>query len=674
VTTITVKDSAGLVSALKAAKAGDVVQLAAGNYSNVTLSGLKFAGTVTITSQDPNHMAVMNGFTVKDSDGLKFQGLEMNVDPGKAYPYQVWSSNNVTFDGVKVHGTMDDNPHNDVGGVQIRNSTNVTVSNSEFQQLEHGISHLDSNGITVNNNYFHDLRTDGVRGGGSSKVTVKDNFFTDFDPAEGDHPDAIQLWTTNTTKIASDIVITGNVVVRGEGSAIQGVFLRDQVGGLPFTNVTISNNMVVGGLTQGIGVVGGQNVTISNNTVVGLPDQRSSILTNDVTGTVSNNTGTHFRIDPGPAESGNKTVESPTDGGKAVQTAWLLANGRTVGGDLAAKSSGLNGLVALGGGGLTIVHAGSLTGSLLDAAAKSAMDTIEATRLQAVKLTGTDGADRLAADGVHDTRIEAGAGDDMLYGGGVGHNTLIGGAGNDKYVVQSEYDNVVEAAGGGTDVVTAYVDYSLTDNVEELKLIGDGLYGGGNALDNKITGSAGDDEIRGNGGNDALFGGSDGNDRMFGGDGNDTLSAGLGNDTLSGDAGNDKLSADDGNDSLSGGAGADTMEGGAGADTLSGGAGADMFVFREGDLSKTPDRITDFSRADGDRISVASIDANVGVAGDQKFAFIGTSAFHHVAGELRFDVAGGVTTVYGDTNGDGAADFSLVLPGAGTLQATDFLL
>ncbi|MBL8556598.1 MAG: right-handed parallel beta-helix repeat-containing protein [Phenylobacterium sp.] len=671
-TTITVKDSAGLVSALKAAKAGDVVQLASGDYSAVSLVGLKFAGTVTVTSQDPAHMATLNGLIVKDSEGLTFKGLDMNVAAAKDFPYQVLSSNNVTFDGVKVHGSLDGNIQNDAAGMQIRNSTNVTVSNSEFQQLKHGVSHLDNTGITFSNNSFHDIRTDGIRGGGSSKVTIKDNYFTNFEPAEGDHPDAIQLWTTNTTKIASDIVITGNVVVRGEGSAIQGIFLRDQVGGLPFTNVTISGNLVVGGLTQGIGVNGGQNVTITNNIVAGLPDQRSSVLTENVVGTVTNNTGTQYSIDTGSTQSGNKLIESPADGGKAVQAAWLSANGRATGGDVAGKGGALQNVVA---GGLSIVNAASLTTSLLDAAARTAASKIEIIRVQSVKLTGTSGNDTLKVDGARDTRIEGGAGDDMLYGGGVGHNTLVGGAGDDKYYVKSEYDNVVEAANGGADVVTAYVDYALTDNVEDLKLIGDGLYGAGNALDNKITGSAGDDEIRGNAGNDTLFGGSDGNDRMYGGEGNDVLNGDLGNDTLVGDAGNDKLIADDGADSLSGGTGNDTMEGGAGADTLSGGAGADMFVFREGDLAaKTPDRITDFSRADGDKISLAAIDANTGVAGDQKFAFIGTAAFHKVAGELRFDVAGGTTTVYGDTNGDGVADFSLVLPGAGTMQATDFLL
>jgi len=61
-------------------------------------------------------------------------------------------------------------------------------------------------------------------------------------------------------------------------------------------------------------------------------------------------------------------------------------------------------------------------------------------------------------------------------------------------------------------------------------------------------------------------------------------------------------------------------------------------------------------------------------AGDQAFRFIGGSAFGRHAGELRATVAGGVTTVSGDVDGDGMADFSIALAGPPTLQAGDFVL
>ena len=86
------------------------------------------------------------------------------------------------------------------------------------------------------------------------------------------------------------------------------------------------------------------------------------------------------------------------------------------------------------------------------------------------------------------------------------------------------------------------------------------------------------------------------------------------------------------------------------------------------------DRITDFSHAQGDRIDLAAIDANAGVAGDQAFSFIGSGLYTGVAGQLRYAVAGSTTTIAGDLNGDSVSDFHIVLTGAIGLVAADFVL
>lgn len=55
----------------------------------------------------------------------------------------------------------------------------------------------------------------------------------------------------------------------------------------------------------------------------------------------------------------------------------------------------------------------------------------------------------------------------------------------------------------------------------------------------------------------------------------------------------------------------------------------------------TADRIYDFSFAEGDRIDLAPVDANFIFSGNQAFDFIGTQAFTHTAGELRYTQSGG---------------------------------
>ena len=76
---------------------------------------------------------------------------------------------------------------------------------------------------------------------------------------------------------------------------------------------------------------------------------------------------------------------------------------------------------------------------------------------------------------------------------------------------------------------------------------------------------------------------------------------GAGNFTGTGNGSNNLITGGIGADTLSGGGGADTLIGGAGADTLTGGLGSDTFILAKGDANG--DLITDFSRAQGDKIS-----------------------------------------------------------------------
>lgn len=179
---------------------------------------------------------------------------------------------------------------------------------------------------------------------------------------------------------------------------------------------------------------------------------------------------------------------------------------------------------------------------------------------------------------------------------------------------------------------------------------------------------AGNDTITGTGFADVISSGG-GNDVVSGGSGNDTLYGNTGNDTLNGDAGNDVLRGD---------SGIDKLYGGKGADKLYGGVGADTFIFKAASESTVAssgrDTIFDFRQSEKDRIDLKSIDANTKVAGDQAFKFIATDSFHNKAGELRYEKKSGDTFIHGDTNGDGKADFSIVLDPSVTLKSGDFLL
>ena len=176
------------------------------------------------------------------------------------------------------------------------------------------------------------------------------------------------------------------------------------------------------------------------------------------------------------------------------------------------------------------------------------------------------------------------------------------------------FGTVIEnvAAGSGADTVTgndwanniagAAGDDSMDGGA------GDDYLRGGDGAD-RLRGGAGFDDINGNVGDDVAWGGlgpdwvvgGKDQDLLFGEDGDDIVYGNLGRDTLDGGAGDDLVRGGQDDDLLTGAAGNDWLSGDRGADTISGGAGADIFHSSTG---AGLDRITDFSRAEGDRVQL----------------------------------------------------------------------
>jgi Ca2+-binding RTX toxin-like protein len=315
------------------------------------------------------------------------------------------------------------------------------------------------------------------------------------------------------------------------------------------------------------------------------------------------------------------------------------------------------------------------------------------------QLAGAAAADDILGSTINDTITGLG-GDDTLDGR-AGSDVLDGGAGSDTVV----YDNV----GGGVHVSLAVSGPQDTGASGSDTLVSiENLTGG--KFNDTLGGDAGANVLNGRDGNDLLIGGG-GADTLIGGTGVDTVSyaaatskvtVDLGNgapqntggggvndlsgienvvgsaysDTLRGDSGTNVIDAGKGTDSLDGANGSDTLIGGAGADVLTGGLGADVFVFSAKADSKGGafDTIGDFSHVQKDVIDLSGVDADTTKAGDQAFTFIGGAAFSHHAGELRYAVDAAGLHIYGDTNGDGVADFNILCKGLSSIQASDFIL
>ncbi len=311
-------------------------------------------------------------------------------------------------------------------------------------------------------------------------------------------------------------------------------------------------------------------------------------------------------------------------------------------------------------------------------------------------LNGSQFGDELFGSATDNVLSGLGGGD-LLFGAG-GNDLLIGGAGADRLI-----------GGGGVDTVS-YGEGSIGVVVD----LDTGLCSGGNAqgdeasdIDNAI-GSQGNDRLTGHGGANLLRGGV-GNDILDGGFGADVLDGGSGIDlvtyfgavagvkvnlqagtgsdgeaqgdgyvsieNVNGGQGGDVLTGHAGGNALNGFEGNDVIAGGAGKDALGGGIGADIFRLRRarrqrGRCQCRPDRR--FQPGPGRQ------DWPVGNRRQHRrgrqpgVQLHRPGLYHHVAGELRFAVTGGVTTIAGDVNGDGASDFHIVLAGASALQARRF--
>jgi Ca2+-binding RTX toxin-like protein len=272
--------------------------------------------------------------------------------------------------------------------------------------------------------------------------------------------------------------------------------------------------------------------------------------------------------------------------------------------------------VADPGSTITVMEGATKLGTAITAADGTwTIATVFATGTHAIEISAADTAGNTA---VAQRTVFIGTTTSETIPGGAGADIMAGQDGNDVYDVNHLNDLVIEYNGHGSDTIRASVNHTLAagSRVEFLTAASApaGVVLGGNERDNEIVGSP------------------------F----------------------------------------PDTLIGFVGADTLTGGAGADVFrisaIAHSTVAASGRDLIVDFSLAQGDKLDFSGIDANTATLADDPFTFIGAAPFTSVAGQLRSVAGSGFTTVSGDVNGDGVADFAVRMVGNHTLSNPHFML
>jgi hypothetical protein len=277
----------------------------------------------------------------------------------------------------------------------------------------------------------------------------------------------------------------------------------------------------------------------------------------------------------------------------------------------------------------------------------------------------------------------------LLILAGQGVDDLVGGDGNDIFVFGHDgrfgTADVVEG-GAGYDSLYLRGDFSLD-------FTAGGFTGGFSGIESVTLGSTTDTQFVGGGDgefdydivwDDAML--ASGVTITVNGSGlgaSETMRF-IGTDEL---LGHFKLFGGAAGDTLTGGGGNDLLYGGLGWDELTGNGGTDVFRYQStAESAPTPgnfDMINGFTHL-VDKIDLSVIDANVNVAGNQAFAFIGSSAFAPAggsAGQLRatqLPGAFGPNTwqIEGDIDGNGTPDLLIrvEVQALQPLTAADFYL
>ena len=407
--TVTVTNANQLQAALASAHAGETILLASGNYGALSIYDRNFSGgSVTISSANSSAKAVFTSLQINQSSGLSFSGLEIDVSKSTTpYPNTVLSSSNISFSGMDIHGNLNS------AGLEIRNSSSVTVLSSNFENLADGISELNNASLNITGNSFSYIEGDGIDNAGTTGIAINNNTFTNFyGGSTSSHPDAIQFWTTNTTVASSNVTIDNNTVTIGSGAQIQGIFMTDQVGDLAYQNVKIEGNTVTGENWNGITVDHASGLVVSENSVIGLSDSGLTLQSE-----------TSF----GVASSSGIAVEN--------------ASGATVSGNNSSTYT------FVGDANINL-SANAIDGTLQQKVIYSASTAIMSNLEQELVLTGSAAISGTAVAG--NQTVTANSGGDRLYDSSFGNDTLIGGGGSDTLISRNPGNVLTGGAGNNT--------------------------------------------------------------------------------------------------------------------------------------------------------------------------------------------------------------------------------
>jgi len=239
---------AQLTAALKAAKGGDTIALAPGNYGALVLNQV-FDKPVTVTSADATRPAVIAQMVLNRAVNITFSNLEV-TSVTRLYDYliRVNGGSGITFDKLFIHGPLDGAP-TDRHGILVAQSNGFTIARSRIVQIGVGIAVNQSRDITIRDNDISLIGVDAIEIPGVDGALIESNRMSKWRTIGAYHPDGIQCWTTGVPTACKNIRIISNQFIGDPqpGSAYvfpQGIWFGDEMKRGDYTNIEITGNLL----------------------------------------------------------------------------------------------------------------------------------------------------------------------------------------------------------------------------------------------------------------------------------------------------------------------------------------------------------------------------------------------------------------------------------------------
>lgn len=328
---IVVSNAAELQAAIASAADGTTIGLRAGNYGTLTLSD--FSKDLTLVA-DRDAPAVLDGMSLRNVQGLTFDGLVFDYVPMAGHPHQhtpfgISGSQDITirnalFDGGDAFGTgtVADGAGTGVG-LSIGGSSGITLEESEIAGFWKGLTMGGNSDVVLRGNEFHDIRSDPVTMGQMQNTLIENNHFHSLRhaPGTGDHSDMIQLINAPGDTPSAGLIVRGNVFNLAGGDVGQALFLSNNAArdGGPETfyrDFLIEDNLIINSHRNSLVVGEVDGLVLRNNTV---------LHADPVAGITGDSTRPFISVDP---DSRNVVImDNVTTGltGPAGQPDWAVA-------------------------------------------------------------------------------------------------------------------------------------------------------------------------------------------------------------------------------------------------------------------------------------------------------------------------------------------------------------